>query len=255
MSLKPLQSHLTQVSSLYAPYYASGGGGGSTFASASISSLTVSSINGGSPGGGSGPVLTVSTLNVSSILGNGPGGALELNAPGAIYLNAGAGAAVELATAGRIDFGDSLGRLTGVSSINGAAYPPPGAAAAVSSVVNASVTVGSALTALGPGVTGLTGGEWYLGMLNLDSATIDVIGAPTEGDHAGILFNTTQVGVIDLVQLSSIKGRGQPYSYSFTAPFTTIAGANQFLAYCNATATASTILGSDSGVGWMMPLQ
>lgn len=237
MSLRPLQSHLTQVSSLYAPYFASGGGGG---------------------GGGSAistVVLTASTLNVSSIIGNGPGGALELNAPGAIFLNAGAGAAVELTSDGRIDFGDSLGRLTGVSSINGAAYPPPGAAAAVSSVVNASVTVGSAPIALGPGIGGLTGGDWYLGMLNLDSATIDVVGAPTQGDHVGILANTTLIGNIDLVQLSSIKGGGQPFAYSFAAPFTAIAGTNQFLAYCNAGATASTILGSASGVGWMMPLQ
>jgi hypothetical protein len=218
------------------PYYSGGGGGAatSTFVTASIS-----------------------TLNVSSIIGNGPGGALELSAPGAIFLNAGSGAAVELTSAGRIDFGDSLGRLTGVSSINGAAYPPPGAAASVSTSALSAVTIGDAPAVLNNNFSpGLTAGQSYMGSIVLDSASISVIGQPNEGDHVAVYANTTAAGTIDLVSLSSMKGKGQPLGFSYTTPFTAISGAGglQFVAYCNAGSAASTILGSDYGAVWATPM-
>ena len=102
MSLKPLQSHLTSVSSLYAPYYASGGGGGG------------------------GPVVTTSTLNVSTIVGEGS--VLNINASAGMFVN-GTGILFPVADS-EIAFqaaGGSISgaqEITGVSSINGAAYPP-----------------------------------------------------------------------------------------------------------------------------------
>lgn len=110
-----------------APYGGGGGGGGSvsSFATASISSLSVSSINGAAPGGGGQALstLALSSLTVSSI--NGIGGDLVLNAVGGIVVD-GPGFGIQFPTDGEIDFQDSKGALVGLSSINGAAYPPAG---------------------------------------------------------------------------------------------------------------------------------
>lgn len=234
MSLRPLQTHYSAVSSLYAPYTTSGGGGGgggaSTFVTANVSSLAVSSIASLVPGG------EVEIANGLSF----PIGA-------DIIFSAGGGAP-------DINFSASNGTIAGVSTINGVAYPPPGSAAPISTIVSGGATIGSVSVNLVPAGPTLSTGKCYMFNVTLDSASNAVIGAPAVGDHVGFVLPDTSIPyVIDLVQLSTIKAAGQPYGFSFAAPFVAGAGAFTLGAYCNAGATASTFIGA-SGPGWITPL-
>lgn len=215
------------------PYYSGGGGGGggsvSTFVTADISTLAVSSI--------------------TSIV---PGGAPDV--PNGLDFPAGAGAVFTAGGGGPdIEFTANNGAITGLSSINGAAYPPPGAAAPVSTIVG-SATIGSVPVNLVPAGPTLSTGKCYMFNVVLDAPTNGVIGAPSVGDHVGFVLPDTSIPfTIDLVQLSTMKAAGQPLGFSFAAPFVAGAGAFNVSAYCNAGATASTLMGA-SGVSWLTPL-
>jgi hypothetical protein len=197
---------------------------------------------------------SISTLAVSSIATLVPGASPEV--PNGLGFPAGAGIIMAGGGGPDIEFSNSDGAITGLSSINGAAYPPAaaGAGASISTTMTGGITIGDAPVNLVPAGPTLSTGKYYMFSVSLDSATNGVIGAPTEGDHVGFALPDASIPfMIDLVQLSSIKGKGQPYGYSFAAPFIAGASAFELSAYCSAGATASTFLGA-SGLGWITPL-
>ena len=220
----------------------------------------------GGGGGGGGPNLVVSTITsdtaaVSSITAIGGGGGLNLvgdstginldGGSGGVFVN---GPGLFFPDEGNLAFQSNNGEITGLSSINGAAYPPPGAAAPVSTIVNGGATIGSVPVNLVPAGPTLSTGKCYMFNVSLDSPSNAVIGAPSVGDHVGFVLPDTSVPfTIDLVQLSTIRAAGQPFGFSFAAPFVAGAGAFNFSAYCNANATASTFVGA-SGPAWITPL-
>ena len=223
------------------PYYSGGGGGGGgpnlvvstiTSDSAVVSSITAAPGNNG---------LSL-VGDVAGILMDGGSGGVFITGPGLFFPDN-----------GDIDFQLNNGEITGLSSINGAAYPPPGAAAPVSTIVG-SATIGSVPVHLVPAGPTLSTGKGYMFNVVLDAPTNGVIGAPSVGDHVGfVLPDTSTPFTIDLVQLSTMKAAGQPLGFSFAAPFVAGAGAFNVSAYCNAGATASTLIGA-SGVSWLTPL-
>lgn len=125
MSLKPLQTHYSAVSSLYAPYTVSGGGGGSvsTFVTVSVSTIAVSSITGTSGG----EVEFPGPVRMSSIASSGPNGVQVLNG---MEFPLGAAITFDANTVGpayeSIAWVAGDGGISGLSTINGVAYPPAG---------------------------------------------------------------------------------------------------------------------------------
>ena len=250
------------------PYY-SGGGGGSTFASASISSLTVSSINGAAPGGASGPAVTTSSLTVSSISGLA-GGQIEMNTLVQISSIGGAlgpggqtavqnglqfltGSAATFNADGEIIFSDSLGVMTGVSSINGSAYPPAGALTVQTApLANGGAIVLPENSVGGPiAITGLfatTAGKLYQASVKVTDENLNPAGPPpTAGDHYAFIDPTAGVAATrTYAELSSIRGAGQPRGETVYFNFVAGGATAQLSAYNNLGTTQSTLLTLDN---------
>lgn len=229
MSLKPLVTHFDAIDSLYAPYTGGGGGGGT------------STIN-----------VVASTLTVSSILGGGAGQNLDF--PNGFTLPAGASIVLAGApgptAAGDIDFTNNNGTITGLSSINGAAYPPAGATNLSTPLQTKYITPGGPQP-ISP-VFSTTLGAWYNASLGISDWAFS--GTIADGDHLAVLMDTTVLGTIDMVQASTIKGKGQPYGMVMSGPVKAAASGSQFLAYPNAACAVSTFLTLDFA-GWVSPLQ
>ena len=227
------------LANLNAPYYSGGGGGGgtSTFVVATTNVLNVSSIQGN---GGSGVEINGGATGITL---SGAGGTF-VSAPGLFF-----------PVNGTLDFQDNNGALTGVSSINGAVYPPAGGAgAAISTLISGGTNVGSAPQNLVPTGPTLSTGKVYLFSATFDSPSQNVIGAPNSGDHMSFVMpDTTIPFTLDLTQFAAQKAKGQPLGFSFSAPFVAGAGAFQLTAYCNAASGASTFVGASSP-GWIIPL-
>ena len=204
----------------------------------------------GGGGGGGGPVVVASTLTVSSILGGGPGQTLEF--PNGFVLPAGASAQLGGGGGPDIDFTASNGAITGLSSINGAAYPPPGASPNISTPLTSKYITPGGPQTLSP-VFSTTLNAWYNCSLGISDWAITA-GTIAPGDHVAILADTTVLGTIDLVQASTLKGAGQPYGMVMSGPVKAAASGSQFLAYPNAGCAVSTFLTLDFA-GWVSPLQ
>ena len=219
-----------------APYYGGGGGGGGSATSTVTSTLAVENVT-TLPGVNQiifdAPVVNManSLVYVSSLSTANPGDVIDM------------GAGLSWAAGG--------GALVGVSSINGA---PP--LAAPISTVTGSVTAGSAPVALNATPVPTTAGKCYMASITIDGANLAIVPAaavPTPGDHCSIVADQNIIGTIDLVSLSSMKGKGQPLGFSFSAPVVASGTSLSFSAYCSANATASTFLVSSSPA-WVVPL-
>jgi len=232
----------------------------SLLGSATLANISTPYYSGGGGGGGPvGPVVSTivvnaSTLAVSSITASGPG--QSLNFPNGFEMPVGAGIVIAgggAPASGDIEFSNSNGQLVGVSTINGAPYPPAGGAASVSSITTGGVAVGSALQALGPGAP-TTAGKWYNASIKIDSATAPLLSTITPGDRCSILADTTVLGTIDMVAWSTTKGIAtNPNGVAFTGA-ALAAGANmQFFGLMNSGATCPLFVVTD-GVGWLTPL-
>lgn len=235
MSLKPLQSHLTSVSSLYAPYY--GGGGG----------------------GGGGPVLTASTLNVSTIIGEGS--VLNITASGGMFVN---GAGIYLPAAGsEISFQTNDGaiagaaQLTGVSSINGVAYSPAAAQAPISSITTTGGYIGQdQLANLNiPAPFSVTPNKWYLASLEITDLTF-LPANPGANDCFNLTIqdatNQTNLGTFNMAQLSTSRGTVGDCGFSVCGPFESLS-TNAYFTYKSNAGSASTFIVT-GGTGWLLPL-
>lgn len=227
MSLHPLQTHFNAANSLYAPYTASTGSGGAIGPVASTNQLFVSSITGENS-------LSVVVTNGLAMAG---GAQLQFVAGGGLP---------------DIEFASNNGAMTGVSSINGVKYPPPGAGANVSTFLTSKwiAPVG------GPqpvsGTVPVTNGAWYNCSLGISDWALS--GQPAAGDHVAVLADTTVLGTLDLVQASTLKGAGQPYGMVMSGPVLAPAPTIEFLAYTNTGCAVSTFLTFDFA-GWVSPLQ
>ena len=205
----------------------------------------------GGGGGGGGPVVVASTLTVSSIAGGGPGQTLDF--PNGFQLPAGAN--IELAgapgpsAAGDIDFTNNNGTITGLSTINGVAYPPSGGA--VSTLMTSRFApqggVGPVLLASTP----TTASKWYNVAFNITDITAPVGIAP--GDHVGILADTTVLAYFDLVQVSTCKALGQPIGYSVNGPAVAAGTSMTIGAQTTAACAVSSFIACDFA-GWITPL-
>lgn len=188
MSLSQLLTH-NGSQGLYAPYTASGGGGGgtvSTFSDLYASSLSVAHVYGA--GGVNDPFTADGGINVGGIglsMGDNP---IQIGAgnPGIVW-------------------SANDGVMTGVSSINGSAYPPAatgGGCFQLGSVGNVNLTGGT-----GGGVTSCTAtfttvvGDYY-------RASICFVYTPVSGSPSGNAFlffqTTSDAAQVVHIPLSSI---------------------------------------------------
>lgn len=172
MSLKPLQTHITAVSSLYAPYTASGGGGGG------------------------GPAVTTSSLVVSSITG--------VASEGPYFTNG-----LEIGAAGELSFEGGLGVVIGISSINSAPYPPAGLYAPLSTPL-ITATIGSVPLAITQAPFPTKVGSWYQVQMEIDDMSFTgTMGANDSLTiEAGSPAGTNALALLDLPRLSTLKGGG-----------------------------------------------
>ena len=219
MSLKPLQTHYSQVSSLYAPYTASGGGGG---------------------GGGS--VIVASTLTISSITG--------VSGLGPYFTNG-----LEIGAAGELSLEGGLGVMVGVSSINGAAYPPPAAAAAISTITTGGGSIGAdQLANLNPVALTTTLNKWYMASLEITDMTFVTQPAATDCFNIRIEDATgqTNLGTFNMAQVSTNRGIVGDMGFSVSGPYEALS-TNAYFTYKSNTGAASTFLVT-GGTGWLQPL-
>lgn len=239
-------------------YYSGGGGGGgnaSTFVTASVSTMSVSSITSlGGPVEFSGSVVIPGALNVSSITSSagGPNGTLVENGldfvDGAtIYFDANA-------TGGfaNISFAGNDGRLAGVSTINGAAYPPAGAL----SVQTAPLANGGAIvlpenSVGGPrpitGTFATTAGKLYQATVKVTQEDLNPPGNPGASDHYSFVDGAAGVVLTRLhSEVSSIKAGGAPLGEMVTFQWIAGGATTQLSAYNNIGSIQSTLVTLDN---------
>ena len=207
------------LANLNAPYYSGGGGGGtSTFTTASASSFTVSSITGT---GSLGPYFT-----------NG----------------------LEIGAAGEISFEGGLGVMVGVSSINGAAYPPS-AAAAISTITTSGGSIGAnQLANLNPVPLTTTLNKWYQASLEITDMTFTTVPAATDCFTISIEDATSQtnLGTFNMSQVSTNRGVLTECGFSVSGPYEALS-TNAYFTYKSNTGAASTFIVT-GGTGWLQPL-
>ena len=245
-------------------YYSGGGGGGgggtSTFVTANVSTLQVSSIAslaGGVPVEFKGDIqvngtTTTSSMLVSSIVG-GDGGFLTLGGD-TVFVKSNLG--LFFPADGAIVFQDNLGALTGVSSINGASYPPSASLA----IQNAPLANGGSLTFVAGGVGGpqpvtgsfaTTAGKLYQASIKVTSESLNPPGPPASGgDHYAFVDPTAGVAATRLyTEISSIYGGGQPRGETIYFNFLATGPTGQLSAYTNGGSGQSTLVTLDTTYG------
>lgn len=211
----------------------------------------------GGGGGGGGPVVSTivvnaSTLSVSSITASGPG--QSLNFPNGFEMPLGASVAF---TAGSgaggvpdIEWTGNNGQISGVSTINGVAYPPAGAAAISTNATNVWVATSTAVTFTPIGAS-VTNGKFYNVSLNV----LDIgapVGTIAAKDYIKIYAADTDLVTLNLAQLSTTKGAGDA---GFTVSGVVEATSNslQFFGQTNAGCLASTFV-TTGPLAWAIPL-
>jgi len=215
------------------PYYSGGGGGGGGGSGTNVSSVT----------------SATSSLTVSSITGANSLPVIVTNG-----LSMAGGAQLQFIAGGGlpdIAFAANNGALTGVSSINGASYPPSGAVNISTPLTSKYIAPDVGPQSISPSFSTILNG-WYNGSLGISDWALT--GQPNVGDHVAVLADTTVLGTLDLVQASTLKGKGQPYGMVMSGPFKAAASGSQFLAYTNVGCAVSTFLTFDFA-GWVSPLQ
>lgn len=220
-----------------------------------LANLNTAYYSGGGGGGGSSTINVVaSTLTVSSIAGGGAGQTLDF--PNGFILPAGASIQLDGGGGPDIEFTNTNGTITGLSSINGAAYPPPSGAAAAVSTPLTTKWIGAGGSggpqALNSFLPSTTVGKWYTVSLGVSDWAFSA-GTIAPGDHIAILGDTTVLGTLDLVQASTLKGAGQPYGQTFSGPVVAGASGLQISAYSNTSCAVSTFLTCDFA-GWVQGL-
>ena len=216
---------------------------------------------GGGGGGGGGPVIstvtvTASTLTVSSIVGGGPGQSLSfpngLEMPtGAAIVLAGGGAP----SAGDIEFPGNNGQLVGVSTINGAAYPPAGGAASLSTVTASLLQIGQGQSFnINPVALNVTNGKWYLASLQLTDVGFSGIPNATDAFSISIEDATSQtnLGTYNMAQLSTNRGILNEDGFSVAGPYEALSTNAYFKILTNTGAPSTTLV--TGGIGWLTPL-
>ena len=243
-----------------------GGGGASTFVTANVSSLTVSSIVSSAlpdvievVGGGlamnkmiadAGYLSTIAS--VSSITG-GDAGALTIDGD-ALFISNTLG--MYFPANGSIQFQDNNGALGGVSSINGSKFSPGSIAPSLSTNLSGAVTVGSTFQILAPNAVSTTTGKYYwAGAQILDLALVN--GTPTLGDS--ITFSCGQeageslLQTVDICAMSTIRGRNGEVGFSMNGLIEATSSYTWFQAKMNGGATVSTFV-TMSGEAWLTPV-
>jgi len=247
MSLLPGLTQSAPGAPLYAPVSGGGGGGSvSTFTTASISSLSVSSINGALPGGAIPPNLTLSTLAAASWLNvanqNGGSNNFRMESQNAQkfnlhVINGVANPGIQLDDAGVVSITNADFQ---VSSINGAlpggAVPP--------NLTLSTLTVSSFATMLTGGINtpyvytqgptstitlqnnyAVAGGSAVFAFPNSTEASLGfTVGASSNGmsivaDAPGSYISA--LGNFALSNVSSLNGAGVPTVSNKSYPFTT----------------------------------
>lgn len=211
-----------------APLYGSGGGGGSL-----------------------GPVASTTQLFVSSI-GSATGG--EPSFPNGLAFTGGS-----LITAGGggpdIEFSGNNGTITGLSSINGSAYPPAGASANISTfTTSGGYFPGGASVALNAVPAAVTPNKWYLASLEITDMTF--VAPPNATDAFNVTINdgatNANLGTFNMAQLSTNRGITGDLGFSMTGPYEALSTSATFTYSANAGAPSTFIV--TSGRGWLVPL-
>lgn len=234
-----------------------GGGGASTFVTASVSTLTVSSIvgAGGQPVEFTGGAVFPTAVEISSITSSNPAGTVIQNG---LNFTGGAGMIFDAFPA---PGGASLiwtagdGEVTGLSTINGQPWNAASVAPSLSTVLAGAVTVGSTFQVLAPNAISTVPGKYYwAGAQILD---LSLIGAPTLGDSCsfscGQEAGESYLQTVDSCAASTIRGRNGTVGFSMNGLIEATSSYTFFQAKMNGGATASTFV-SMAGNAWLTPV-
>ena len=219
-------------------FYGTGGGGGSvsTFNTLSASTLTVSDVYG--PGGVNDPFTADGGINVGGIglsMGDNPI-AFGAGSPGIVW-------------------SANDGIMTGVSSINGSAYPPA-AALQVQSVAMLNTGIATLPQNSEGGPVPITEpfstivGKMYQASIKVTSEQLQPAGNPAASDHYSFVDPSAGIALTrSYSELSTIQAGGNPRGQTVFFNFHATAAASQLTAYNNVGTTQSTIIGFDNGYG------
>ena len=207
----------------------------------------------GGGGGSVGPVISTSELFVSSIVSAVPGSAPTapngINFTGGSLISAGGGGP-------DIEFSGNNGTITGLSSINGSAYPPAGASANISTNtttggyfgVNTSISLTQAPFAVTPG-------KWYMASLEVsDIAFVTDPGSDScfvlEADDGA---DTTYLGTYSMATLSTFRNTSlSTLGFCVSGPYEAQSTSMNINYRANSTAPSTFVV--TSGRAWLQPL-
>lgn len=234
-----------------------GGGGASTFVTANVSTLTVSSITGagGQPVEFTGGAVFPTAVEISSITSSNPAGTVIQNG-----LNFAPGASAVFdpspVPGATIEWTGGDGEVTGLSTINGQPWNAASVAPSLSTVLAGAVYVGDAQQALAVNaISTVTGKYYWAGAQILDLSLTP--GAPTQGDS--LSFNCGQeagesyLQTVDTVAASTIRGRNGTVGFSMNGLIEATSSYTFFRAKMNSGATVSTFV-TLSGNAWLTPV-
>ena len=222
---------------------------------------TIAYYSGGGGSGGSGS-LVASTLTVSSINGLlGPSGSVTFDGPllmtnGGIAMNLDSIIWAAGAPGDTLAWNGNDGQIAGVSTINGAPYPPAAAGLSVQSVsmLNTGVAIlpqnseGGPVPITQPFSTIV--GKLYQASIKVTSETLQPAGNPAASDHYSFVDPSAGIALTrSYAELSSIQVGGNPRGQTVYFNFHATTAASQLTAYNNVGTTQSTIIGFDNSYG------
>jgi hypothetical protein len=188
-------------------------------------------------------------VQISSIGGAlGPNGATAVQ--NGFEFQTGAGAV--FVAEGEIQFSDNLGVMTGVSTINGSAYPPTGAlTVATAPLINAGSIILPENSVGGPvPITAnfaTVAGRLYQASIKVTDEELSPAGAPAASDHYSFVDGAAGVAATRLYsEISSIRAGGQPYGETVFFNFVATGPVTELFAYNNVGTTQSTLLTLDN---------
>lgn len=231
MSLTLLDNQTRASPGTFFPQLGGGGGGSnvSTFVTADVSTLAVSSI---------------ATL----VVGQAPNVPNGLDFPG--------GANISFVAGGGgpdIQFSANNGAITGLSSINGAVYPPPSAPLSISTFTTSGVSGGQGESLPLNGVPFNTAvGKWYSAQIEITDMTFLAPG-PSANDCFGVSIedatSQTNLGTFNMAQVSTNRGALGDLGFSLCGPFESLS-TNAYFVFKQSSNSCSTFTVT-GGTGWL----
>ena len=212
---------------------------------------SLSLLGGGGGGGGGTSTLTATyTLEVSTLVSIV--GGQTITVPNDLLFPAGSGALFGGGGVPDIQFQNSNGTITGLSTINGV---PFGSSANISTNTTNGGYFGNIPVNLNPVPFNVTPDKWYNASISF--LDMSVVGQPNETDNFNVSIQdqtgVAYLGNVFLKDVSTLRATNNSRGFSFSGPYEAISTIGNFVYTPNSNMSVSTFV-TTTGVGWLSPL-